>query len=150
MKIVLHAARFNSPFGLVCSLVTLSGYSHGSIIDNRGQRWDTTFVRGYFEKAPRLACEPDREVVIVDIPDADPAEFLAANRGRKYDAVGLLLWPWRKENPRDWYCFEALDRCLASVGIELDLGKAVSAKTILAALLERGYTATITRGRYYA
>ena len=150
MRIVLHEARFNSLFGVACSLFTLSGYSHGSIIDNDGQRWDTTFKRGYFDKAPSLCSEPEREIIVIDIPQLDPAQFLADNVGRKYDALGLLLWPWRRENPVNWYCFEALNDCLKSGGIDLQLGKAISAKTILAELLKRGYTATITRGRYYA
>lgn len=150
MRIVLHEARFNSLFGVVCSLATLSGYSHGSIVDNTGQRWDTTFKRGWFGKTAPVTSEPDREIIVIDIPDADPAEFLEANIGRKYDALGLVLWPWRRENPDNWYCFEALDRCLKSVGIDLKLGKSVSAKTILAGLLDLGYTASITRGKYCA
>ena len=149
MKIVLHEAKFDSLFGVLCSVLTLSGYSHGSIIDNYGQRWDTTFKRGRFSITDSLCNEPDRKVIIIDIPDRDPGEFLALNHGRKYDAMGLILWPWRKENPDRWYCFESLDRCLAAVGVNLNLRKEISAKTILNALLSQGYRATITKGRYY-
>lgn len=149
MRIVLHETRFNSLFGVVCSLATLSGYSHGSIIDNAGQRWDTTLKRGRFGKTDPLSSEPDREIIVIDIPGVDPAEFLAANKGKKYDALGLVLWPWRREDPGNWYCFEALDRCLKFVNIDLNLGKAISAKTILAGLLDQGYIASITKGRYY-
>lgn len=149
MKIVLHAAQFNSPFGILCSAVTLSGYSHGSIVANDGQCWDTTFKRGGFGKTDIISCEPEREIIIVDIPNVDPSEFLECNAGRKYDVMGLLLWPWRKENPNNWYCFEAINECLKHVGIDLNLGKSVSAKTILNGLLAIGYKAHITKGKHY-
>lgn len=92
MRIILHEARLNSPFGVVCSLVTLTAYSRGSIIDNDGVRWDTTFKRGELNKAAPLSFEPDREIIVIDIPDVDPAEFLAANTGREYDTSALNPW----------------------------------------------------------
>lgn len=150
MQVVLHAAKLNSLFGVVCSLATLSGYSHASVIDNEGRRWDTTLERGYFCRTSDLALEPDREVVIIDLPGVDPGPFLHANVGREYDALGLLLWPWRRQNPARWYCFEAVDCCLMAAGVDLQLGGRLSAKALLDGLLAAGYSAEVTKGRYYA
>lgn len=148
MKVILHEAMFSSAFGLFCSFFTLSGYSHASVIDNDGQVWDTTLSRGFFDKAEPLSCDPDREVIIIDLPDFDPSAFLAENAGRRYDLLGLAFWPWRRQNPERWYCFEAVGNCLASVGVDIQPKEWVSAKTLLNTLLKRGYTATVTRGRY--
>ena len=149
MKIVLHSAKFSSPFGLLCSLMTGSGYSHASVIDNHDKRWDTTLSRGSFDVTDSLRNEPDREITIVDIPDKNPSEFLKNSIGRKYDVKGLMLWPFRSEDPDRWYCFEAVYCCLKSVGIDLHLGKRKSGKNILDGLLSLGYKATTTKGKHY-
>lgn len=150
MKIVLHAAKFNSLFGVMCSLVTVSGYSHASIINNDGQRWDTTFSRGHFDVALPLTDEPEREVVIIDMPDLDPSSVVRRLRGNRYDTMGLLLWPWRKERTGRLYCFEAIDEVLKAVGINLAMGKRKSGGLILDRLLKHGFTAEITKGKYCA
>lgn len=149
MKIVLHAAEFNNLFGVVCSLVTLSGYSHASIIDDEGRRWDTTFLRGYFDIAPSLSDEPDREIVIVDIPAKNPLTAIQRLRGSRYDVIGLLFWPFRKECTDRLYCFEAVDEVLKAAGINLSMGKKKSGGLILDGLLKLGFKAYITKGRYY-
>lgn len=149
MKVILHEAKFNTLFGAVYSLLTLSGYSHGSVIDNQGQQWDTTLTRGAFSPVALPSSDPDREIIVIDMPDLNADVFIRCNEGRRYDALGLFLWPWRREDPAAWYCFEAVGKCLQAAGLDIKREESVSAKTLLNALLKRGYTATITRGRYY-
>ena len=149
MKVVLHAAQFSKPFGIVCSIVTGSGYSHASIIDNKGEHYDTTLTRGHFGKAKPLSSEPEREMIIIDIPERDPQEFIQSTLGKKYDTLGLIFWMFKKQNPKKYYCFESVNECLKSVDINLELGKNISAKTILDALLKKGYKAQITKGKHY-
>ncbi len=149
MKIVLHAAQFDKPFGVICSVITLSGYSHASIIDNHGIHWDSTFTRGKFGRAKPLNYQPEREIVVIDIPNVDPSEFIRATTNKKYDTIGLIFWPFKKQDPDKYYCFEAANECLKSVGIDLKLGKHISGKTILNGLLKKGYNAKITKGKYY-
>tara|TARA_R110000850_G_scaffold266977_1_gene397710 strand:- start:3449 stop:3886 length:438 start_codon:yes stop_codon:yes gene_type:complete len=129
MKIVLHQANFRSFFGLICSFYTRSQWSHASIITDEAW-WDTTFSRGYFD---HREVEPNRNVLVFDLPDISGEEWCKSKKGRKYDRVGLLLYALDLQKEDEDFCYENITAGLRAHGIKVAVGRA-SPKKILDAL----------------
>jgi hypothetical protein len=142
MKIVFQQADFRSLFGLLCSFVTMSPYSHGSIFDSKGGMWDTTMSRGWFAQDATYKKNPSRGIITFDFPHCDPSDFLEQMTGAEYDVKGLLLWPWKKHSQKKYTCFEANYECLKWFDIiNTDLSP-ISAKTIIKELVRLGHEPT--------
>lgn len=120
MQIVLHDINYRSPFSILTSVVTACSYSHGSIMLDK-KIYDTTLTRGHFDQAKDLHEQGGREVTIIDIPEITNIDaFLKQAVGKKYDAAGLLLWPFGVHSKNKWFCFEAVVECLRFYGIEIN------------------------------
>lgn len=142
MKVVIYETDYSSLFSIICSLVTMSGYSHAAII-NRGVLYDTTFLRDCFNLADKV--KPSRNVVVFDV-GGDCYSWLEDSIFNPYDTAGLLLWPFGIENKKKMYCFEVVDKSLKSIGINLCMGKRKSGGKIIDALLNKGYEAEVMTG----
>tara|TARA_R110002153_G_C13332612_1_gene498599 strand:- start:19460 stop:19909 length:450 start_codon:yes stop_codon:yes gene_type:complete len=142
MKVVIYEKN-NTFFSVVCSLITGSGYSHGSIY-NDGKLYDTTFLRGHFASVNGI--KPTRKVSICDI-EGDCAEWINDNLGVKYDTLGLLFWYFGISFAHKLYCFEVVDEALKSLGIDLNLGIKKDGGTIIDKLLDEGYEVAVMRGK---
>ena len=129
MKIVLHQANFRSLFGLICSFYTRSQWSHASIVTDESW-WDTTFARGYFDLRK---VEPNRKVLVFDLPDISGEALCRAKRRTKYDRAGLLLYPFDLHTEGREFCYETAIDLLRANGIKVAPGRA-SPKKILDAL----------------
>ena len=145
MKVVVYETDYGSLFSIICSLVTMSGYSHAGII-NREVVYDTTFLRGCLNIADEV--KDSRNVVVFDI-GGDCTQWLEDNFFTPYDTKGLLLWPLGIENDKKMYCFEVVTKSLKSIGIDLKLGKRKSGGKIIDALLNAGYKAEIMTGKQF-
>jgi hypothetical protein len=83
----------------------------------------------------------NREVTIIDIPEIDATQFIMSFMGTKYDAVGLLLWPFRIQAKDKYYCFEAVVECMRYYGIDINpKNKPVDGDMIFTYFNDRGYT----------
>lgn len=114
MIVHVFGAKFRSPFGLLCSIVTLSGYSHAAI-EIEGKIYDTTFSRGKFAQSFDKNLFKGRSVLSFhcnDIDNEKVKKFVSKHYNRKYDTKGLLMWPTGINDPKKWYCFEAVMECL--------------------------------------
>jgi len=145
VKIVIYETDYSSLFSIICSLVTMSGYSHAAII-NRGVVYDTTFLRGCLNIADKV--KDSRKVVVVDV-GGDCNQWLEDNFYTPYDTKGLLLWPFGIENKKKMYCFEVVTKSLKSIGTDLNLGKRKSGGKIIDALLNAGYKAELMTGKQF-
>lgn len=143
MKVVVYETDYSSLFSIICSLVTMSGYSHAAII-NGGVVYDTTFLRGCLNIADKV--KPSRNVVVIDV-GGDCNQWLEDNFLNPYDTFGLLLWPLGIENKKKMYCFEVVTGSLKSIGIDLGMGKRKSGGKIIDALLNKGYKAELMTGK---
>lgn len=145
MKVVVYETDYSSMFSIICSLVTMSGYSHAAII-NRGVVYDTTFFRGCLNIAGKV--KPSRKVVVIDV-GGDCNQWLKDNFFTPYDTIGLLLWPFGIENKNKMYCFEVVTRSLDSLGINLNIGRRKSGGKIIDVLLSAGCKAEIMTGKQF-
>ena len=155
MKVVVHQASFGTWFSfetwfsVICSLMTLSNYSHASIIDNRGKRWDASFKRGWFGVAAALNRASKRVIAVIDLPDKDCEQFCREKLYTRYDTWGVALWPFAIQQSNKMYCFEVVDEALKAAGIDLKLGKRPSGKRILRAFEALGYEINyMTEGKF--
>jgi hypothetical protein len=142
MKVVIYEKN-NTLFSVVCSIVTGSGYSHGSIFNN-GRLYDTTFLRGHFSEVDSI--KPERKVSVCEI-DGDCDEWIKGNMGVKYDTLGLLFWYFGIAFAHKLYCFEVVDEALKSIGVNLNLGIKKDGGTIIDKLLEKGCSVKVMRGK---
>lgn len=145
MKVVIYEAQMDSFFSIVCSIVTGSGHSHGAIYNN-GKLYDTTFKRGYFTTADSIS--EKRKVLVVDV-DGDCQEWIDANLGTEYDALGLLFWYFRIATVNKMYCFNVVDRALTSIDKHLKLGWRKDGGTILSRLMALGYQPVMMTGKQF-
>jgi hypothetical protein len=145
MKVVIYETLFTSPFSIICSLVTASGYSHGAILNN-GVLYDTTFSRGHFDIAPPV---DDRRKVAVVEAHGDCETWIRANLYTEYDTPGLLLWFFRIATAGRMYCFNIVEKSLSSVGVHLNLKWRKSGGNILTALLQQGYKVEVMQGKQF-
>jgi len=145
VKVVVYETDYSSLFSIICSLVTMSGYSHAAII-NRGVVYDTTFLRGCLNIADKA--KDSRKVVVIDV-GGDCNQWLEYNFFTPYDTIGLLLWPFGIDIKKKMYCFEVVTRSIDSLGINLNLGKRKSGGKIIDALLNAGYKAEIMTGKQF-
>ena len=147
MQIVLHDIRYSMPFSVLTSIVTACSYSHGSIMQNE-VLFDTTLTRGYFDRAHPLQNQGEREVTIIDIPEIDATDFIKSFMHTKYDAVGLLLWPFRIQSKDKYYCFEAVVECMRFYGIDINPeNKPVDGDMIFTYFNDRGYKCYRTQSK---
>jgi len=142
VKVVLYETDYCSPFSVICSLVTASGYSHGAIYNN-GVLYDSTFISGCFDLAQPIT--GGRNVVVIDV-SGDCEKWITDNLYAQYDLAGLLLYPLGVHSESKLYCFESVCDSLKSIGIDLNLGNRKSGGKILDKLLEMGYKAELMRG----
>lgn len=149
MKIILHTTNYMSLFSIVCSLVTMSNFSHASIVDEKGARWDAKLERGFLGESAPVFHEPEREIAVIDIGDVEIRSFLLENMGKKYNLKGILLWPFGIKAKDRWHCFEAANACLNQAGIGKDIGTRISGRKLLSRLMEKGYKAVLTKGKNY-
>jgi hypothetical protein len=143
MLVVIYETKFSSPFSILVSMVTASGYSHGAIVHN-GVLYDTTMSRGKFSKGTKV--DDKRKVAVVEI-DGSCQAWLQAHIGSKYDWVGLLLWPLGLAVAGRMYCFNVVERALNSAGVQINLGWRKSGGSILSKLLDLGYPVEVMHGK---
>lgn len=143
MKVVLYETDYYSPFSLVCSLATASGYSHGAIYNN-GVLYDSTFKHGCFDLAKPV--KNRRNVVVIDV-GGDCEKWIDDNLYTRYDLAGLLMYPLGIRSKDNMYCFEAVCESLKSIRIDLSLGNRKSGGKIIDKLLAMGYKAELMRGQ---
>ena len=161
MKIILHESKFRSLFSLGVSVVTESSFSHASIVDNRGIRWDSAALRwdsaalrwdnrgirwdsaalrGRFGEAAKFSKNSQRRILVFDLPDLD----LSVNHSHRfksyrYDYVGVLFWRIGLHIEKWWFCFEAAKKILELNGIHVPTSKnLVSGKDLRLALDSMG------------
>ena len=140
MKFVFHAARFDSPFGPLCSALTSGPWSHGSFITDDGKHLDTTMSRGYLGlREP----EPERWVVVYDLPSvklwfSDVVPMLDT----PYDSLGLFFYPLAVQDDTKLFCFESQVVAAKLAGLDLDTGSRPSPKKMIEVLK------TFTNGIY--
>lgn len=144
MKVVIYEKN-NTLFSVICSLVTGSGYSHGSIYNN-GRLYDTTFLRGYFSELDVITEE--RTVAVCDV-DGDCDQWIMDNLGVKYDTLGLLFWFFGINFAQKLYCFEVIDESLKSIGVDLKLGRLKDGRTIIDKLLDLGLKVDLMQGKQF-
>ena len=142
MKVVIFEKN-NTFFSVICSLVTGSSYSHGSIY-NEGKLYDTTFLRGYFAEAQGI--KADRMVAVCEV-DGNIQEWIDKNIGVKYDVWGLFFWWVGLVSLHKMYCFIVIKRSLLTVGVDLKHGERLSGSNIIKGLIESGYKVEIMRGK---
>ena len=145
MKVVVYETDYSSLFSIICSLVTMSGYSHAAII-NRGVVYDTKFLRGCLNIADKV--KPSRNVVVIDV-GGDCNQWIEDNLFTPYDTIGLLLWPFGIDIKKKMYCFEVVDKSLKSIVINPSLGKRKSGGKIIDALLNTGHKAELMTGKQF-
>ena len=145
MKVVVYETDYSSLFSIICSLVTMSGYSHAAII-NRGVVYDTTFLRGCLNIADKA--KDSRKVVVIDV-GGDCNQWIEDNLFTPYDTIGLLLWPFGIDIKKKMYCFEVVDKSLKSIVINPSLGKRKSGGKIIDALLNTGHKAELMTGKQF-
>jgi len=143
MLVVIYETKFKSPFSILVSMVTASGYSHGAIV-NSGVLYDTTMSRGKLSIGAKV--DDKRKVAVVEI-DGDCQEWIDAHLNAKYDWVGLLLWPLRLAVAGRMYCFNVVERALNSAGVQVNLGWRKSGGSILSKLLGLGYPVEVMHGK---
>lgn len=144
MKIIIYESN-KTLFSVICSLVTGSGYSHGSIFTS-GKLYDTTFLKGEFSESKGI--NDNRTVAVCDV-NGDCPEWIENNLGCKYDTLGLLFWWAGVSFAQKMYCFEAVDESLKSIEVDLNLGGRKDGATIIDMLLSEGYSIELMRGSQF-
>ena len=159
MKVILHEPRWHttkqskilSIFGLLVSLFTDSAFSHASIVDNNGIRYDSSFMRGSFGFASLFSPKSKRRILVFDCPTFDITEqHLKRFQSYPYDYIGVLFWKLGLHIEKRWFCFEAARELMHLNGIYVDTKSGlVSGKDIRRTLEDKGYQGVyMTEGEY--